>query len=473
MEGIKIEVTGNVARVTDKPAKITAGTVGLPVEFTFDADWDGLSKTAVFLAGHECKIVERLDTEAIVPWELLEKPGAWLHIGVYGTNDDGTVAIPTTFAKVSAITPSAHPDGDPATDPTLPVYQELIGNIGDPVELRTNNKDNLVEAINEVHSIAKSGGIETDPTLSEEGLAADAAAVGEALDNLEIPQVYDWALSNTKPKYTASEVGAVPTTRTVNGKSLSTNITLNANDVQARPYDWMPEAGDIGAVPTYRKINNKPLSTDIHLTASDVDARPGNWMPHKSDIDLGNVANERQYSANNPPPYPVTSVNGKTGVVSLSATEVGARPNTWIPTVTDIGLNDYIVGVETWSANPMLYKSGDKTYSYGFTYIARKWNSGLIEIYGTSSDFECSITKAWGNLFESGAFTLPNYNEALKSVMYCQVSFAATPSSATVAWTEGALSNSLTSPGSTYLCRADSVQSAKGRLCVNTVGTWK
>lgn len=33
---------------------------------------------------------------------------------------------------------------------------------------------------------------------------------------------------------------------------------------------------------------------------------------------LGNVANERQYSADNPPPYPVTSVNGKTGAVMLT-----------------------------------------------------------------------------------------------------------------------------------------------------------
>ena len=41
---------------------------------------------------------------------------------------------------------------------------------------------------------------------------------------------------------------------------------------------------------------------------------------------LGNVANERQYSAANPPPYPVTSVNGKTGAVSLSATDVVADP---------------------------------------------------------------------------------------------------------------------------------------------------
>lgn len=45
---------------------------------------------------------------------------------------------------------------------------------------------------------------------------------------------------------------------------------------------------------------------------------------------LGNVENVRQYSASNPPPYPVTSVNGKTGAVSLAiptkASDVGADP---------------------------------------------------------------------------------------------------------------------------------------------------
>lgn len=38
----------------------------------------------------------------------------------------------------------------------------------------------------------------------------------------------------------------------------------------------------------------------------------------KSDVGLGNVDNVQQYSASNPPPYPVTSVNGSTGAVSLS-----------------------------------------------------------------------------------------------------------------------------------------------------------
>lgn len=47
----------------------------------------------------------------------------------------------------------------------------------------------------------------------------------------------------------------------------------------------------------------------------------------KSEVGLGNVDNVKQYSANNPPPYPVASVNGKTGAVKLSASDVGAEAN--------------------------------------------------------------------------------------------------------------------------------------------------
>lgn len=37
----------------------------------------------------------------------------------------------------------------------------------------------------------------------------------------------------------------------------------------------------------------------------------------KSEVGLGNVDNVKQYSAINPPPYPVTSVNGKTGTITV------------------------------------------------------------------------------------------------------------------------------------------------------------
>lgn len=59
---------------------------------------------------------------------------------------------------------------------------------------------------------------------------------------------------------TYTDVGAVPNTRTVNGKSLANNISLTYTDVNA--------------VPTTRTVNNKALSSDITLTAGDVNALP-------------------------------------------------------------------------------------------------------------------------------------------------------------------------------------------------------
>lgn len=62
---------------------------------------------------------------------------------------------------------------------------------------------------------------------------------------------------------------------------------------------------------------------DAHIADTD--------NPHtvtKSQVGLGNVDNVKQYSASNPPPYPVTSVNGDTGAVNLTASDVGALPTT-------------------------------------------------------------------------------------------------------------------------------------------------
>lgn len=86
---------------------------------------------------------------------------------------------------------------------------------------------------------------------------------------------------STQNKPTAADVGAVPATRTINGKPLTTNISLNYDDVRAVSYmckvngkylDGNPvlTAADVGAVPTTRTVNGKALSTDIRLTAADI-----------------------------------------------------------------------------------------------------------------------------------------------------------------------------------------------------------
>lgn len=69
----------------------------------------------------------------------------------------------------------------------------------------------------------------------EASVQQSLAKADTALQNETDPTVPAWAKESTKPSYTASEVGAVPTTRTVNGKELSSDIVLTASDVNALP----------------------------------------------------------------------------------------------------------------------------------------------------------------------------------------------------------------------------------------------
>jgi len=142
MERIKLRVLGSQIEVAERPAAITAGTVGLAVEFTFDSQWEGLAKTAVFRAGDKviATTLER-DTHT-VPWEVLEKPDLWLSIGVYGANAEGTVVIPTLWAKVAVVHTGVDPEGDPALEPSVPIWQEVltqVNNIAPAVSDHINN----------------------------------------------------------------------------------------------------------------------------------------------------------------------------------------------------------------------------------------------------------------------------------------------------------------------------------------------
>lgn len=79
-----------------------------------------------------------------------------------------------------------------------------------------------------------------------------------------------------------------------------------------------------------RKQDVDAVQNELDQLTIDVDTHIGDTNnPHsvtKAQVGLGNVANVLQYSVSNPPPYPVTSVNGNTGAVSLTASSVGAVP---------------------------------------------------------------------------------------------------------------------------------------------------
>lgn len=147
METMKIHVTGTKVQVTECPP-LVAGTVGMPVEFTFGEDWQGLKKTAVFRCDGVSYTVLQLENTAVIPWELLRKPGWEVQVGVYGINSDGSVQMPTLWASMGHVQPGADPTGDESADPSLPVWQQVYDRVDDAVgQSLAAAKDGFVRSV--------------------------------------------------------------------------------------------------------------------------------------------------------------------------------------------------------------------------------------------------------------------------------------------------------------------------------------
>ena len=164
-----------------------------------------------------------------------------------------------------------------------------------------------------------------------------------------------------------------------NDSEYITALGAPVQSVNGKTGDVVLTAVDVGALPSGTKIPNKtsdlindsgyitesavPTKTSelindsgyVDITAAknaapvqSVNSKTGTVVIGKTDVGLGNVDNVKQYSISNPPPYPVTSVNGqtgdvtievggnvdsvngKTGAVVLSAADIGALPNTTV-----------------------------------------------------------------------------------------------------------------------------------------------
>lgn len=106
---------------------VTSGSVNVyPVRFKFSEDWDGLSRTAIFRAGTESRSILLGDgDEAVIPWEVLEKPHVHLSCGVYGAKDGSTV-LPTIWADMGLIWQGAKPEGESAGPPTPDIWEQKL-----------------------------------------------------------------------------------------------------------------------------------------------------------------------------------------------------------------------------------------------------------------------------------------------------------------------------------------------------------
>lgn len=127
--------------------KITAGSVGIQCRFAFSAEWDGLGKTAVFETDKH-KIAVVLNTPAVtIPWEVCEEADLDVIVGVYGTNGNGTIVIPTIYAKLGTVAVGTTTDGaENAQTPTATDVQQITSAAANAVSTANTAKSTADEA---------------------------------------------------------------------------------------------------------------------------------------------------------------------------------------------------------------------------------------------------------------------------------------------------------------------------------------
>ena len=323
--------------------------------------------------------------------------------------------------------------------------QELNGEEVIPISSGTDEPevvevDTLKEYINEDVDTALEGkqDVINDLAAIRSGAALGATAVQIESD----PTVYEWAKAAQKPSYSASEVGAVPTTRKINNKALSSDITLTAADVNALPSSTVIPAAQIqsdwnqSSTSAKDYIKNKPEIPDVSewamsstkpsYTVSEIDGAQaalesgvniktvnnqsllgsGNITVEGGDGDV-NVIESITFNGSAVPvdssknaaityTAPVASVNGNTGAITLSASDVGALPDTTsIPTESTVsgwGFTKNTGTVTSVSMNGSTYTPTSGVVDLGTVitshqslsdYVQKSQTSGLLKNDGT------------------------------------------------------------------------------------------
>ena len=177
---LEYNVTGQNIELASA-AMLVAGTVNeYTARFSFDADWDGYQRVAVFNADGTEREQLLTDDACEVPWEVL-RPGAYLKVGVYGTRDSSR--LPTIWTTHRQYIHDGAGPTDEAADPSPVLAEQILQRMGDLDALKTEDKSSLVAAINEVWSSGGSGGSSvTDAAIDESGHLIITLSTGKTID---------------------------------------------------------------------------------------------------------------------------------------------------------------------------------------------------------------------------------------------------------------------------------------------------
>ena len=300
--------------------------------------------------------------------------------------------------------------------------------IGRLSNLNTTQKDSLVAAINEALTSAGTAAGFGNPVATVDGNTG-TPSVEVTASGPDTAKVFTFTFKNLKgakgakgdPGSAGSDgISPVVSVETISGGhrititdaegSQSFDVLDGASgsgsgDMTKAVYDPQGKAQDIFAYADtkYSKpsggIPKKDLASDVQASlgkadsalqnapVTSVNSKTGAVSLTKGDVGLGNVDNVKQYSASNPPPYPVTSVNGKTGAVTVSVPT--------IPSTTSLIKGNGSGGV---SAAVKGTDYAAPSVGVSVTLRASGWNANAktqtVSVAGVTATANCIITAA-------------------------------------------------------------------------------
>lgn len=190
----------------------------------------------------------------LMPYELgYDKTNTRLYIG-----DEDRKAINLTPEKVvSAINADQ-----------LSTARNIQTNLGSTAAASFNGTENVAPGVSGVLSLANGGlgvnaSTDTGKTTARANLGINLSNLGVTATAAELNVLDGITATTTELNYVDGVTSAiqtqlnskVPTSRTVNGKPLSANISLTASDVGARSSSWVPTLANLGVSASATELN--------------------------------------------------------------------------------------------------------------------------------------------------------------------------------------------------------------------------
>jgi len=406
---MEVQVTRAAAIMRNLEPLTVGMSKAVPVKLTMSADWDGLAKTAIFKAGTtQIDVTDAAWVDAttvFVPPEVLTKAGSRVQFGLYGTDSDDAIVIPTIWVNLGKVQPAPDPSGDPTTDPTLPVWAQLQGEMIDGAEIDA-----------EGHLILTLHNGETIDAGSAVGPQGPAGADGKGASMVEFTATLsEWDTLGSATSETSFEdiVTMLQDGPVMARLTLTVSGTDYVVDLQSFSANRTASFYGIGLLP----------SEDLRVVA--VMGAEGYWF----------VATEKARK--------VESVNGKTGAVVLDAADVGAATESYVDSAISQSTAFYRGNFATRAA--LLAVAWQTTNPAGANYVTNN-------DYAVVLDDETQNDECWRYIYVTGSGWTAQYR--INETPLTQAQLDAVNSGATaakinqIATNTTAISGKITAPAS-------------------------